>query len=236
MLDSLRIAPPARIAAVVGASALLAVLGACAHDRSASAEQDPTATVPAAPRAAGYWTPEASPTFVSIDREQTMVVSANHGREMLVLVTDGETATGKPGGRYTWIVSLPRDADLERPLRVGEDDVQAWVHERWNGARRVLPARGSVTLRTRGADLVTASLALSPEIGEYPGAAHAPPLFMEAACEHTAPPVVVATAPLGTAGGTNNRPQKPEPDRRPVDPVWPWGEIVGDHPRPMPKN
>lgn len=226
----------ARFALVIGAAASAAVFGACASSGAGGGEDRAAASATAAPLAAGYWTPDAAPTFVAIDRQQTMVVRADESREMLVLVTDGATASGRPAGRYTWIVSLPRDADLGRPLRIGDDNVEAWVHENKSGGRRLLPALGAVTLQSRTPDRVTASLALSPQADPTPGAAQGPTLFMDAACERIAPPQAVPTPPLPTASGTKNRPQKPEPDRRPVDPVWPWGEIVGDHPRPMPKN
>ncbi len=225
-----------RIGVVACAAAAAAIIGACASPGAGGGEDLAAAAGAASPIATGYWTPGAAPTFVAIDREQTMLVRADETRDMLVLVTDGTTASGRPAGRYTWIVSLPREADLGRPLRVGDDNVEAWVHERKPGGRRLLPALGAVTLQSRTADRVTASLALSLHADPTPGAAQGPTLFMDAACDRIAPAPAVPTPPLPTASGTKNRPQKPEPDRRPVDPVWPWGEIVGDHPRPMPKN
>lgn len=215
--------PQIRFFAAVPLVVLVAGLAGCAD--GAGSAGSALSGGSGATRAAGYWTPEATPAFVEIDRERTMVVTEDDSREMLVVVTDGRTGD-RPAGRFTWIVSLPANTPAGATLKVNEGDAWAWVHHDVGGRRGVVELVGAVTITERSADRVTASLSLAAEDG-----VSAPTLWIDAGCVRVAKPSPVKTPALRTAGGVPHRAPTPKEPRRPTDPVWPWGEIIGVYPR-----
>ncbi len=206
-------------------------LAACASKpRQLTIMEEPESTTP---RYIAYFAPDATPRFVTIDRDPIYTIVRDDHRDLIafraISVSDGQPT----GASLTCFINVPANAPLDTPLHLSESaaDAQGWaIIDTPNVERRVAPLSGAVIILSRADDALTAAIDLAiaddDRVPAVQGAAYA---------SLTPRRNSLATPALTTrAGVPHGAPPPTMPERRKTDAVWPWAEIMGDYPPPEP--
>ncbi|MBL8746347.1 MAG: hypothetical protein JNK58_08335 [Phycisphaerae bacterium] len=106
------------------------------------------------------WVQAAAPRFVTLGRSTNYALVHRAGQDLLI-VEDPivSESSDNIAGRMTWIVPLPDQFALDKPISVGGPGSEAWLLEQvWNGQGHATPAKGNVIVHHRDADQLSASL------------------------------------------------------------------------------